>query len=143
MNTNKFLIGGIIGGIANFLLGWLVWGMLLKNFMNDHTTEGAKAIMRGDDNMIWWAMIAGSLCWGLVLSFVLVKSGISNASSGATTGAVLSLLIAAATNFFQYGMQDVGDTTMMVVGIAANVVVGAIIGAVIGWYLGTGKKATA
>jgi hypothetical protein len=34
MNTNKFLIGGIIGGIAYFLIGWLVWGMLLMNFMN-------------------------------------------------------------------------------------------------------------
>src|SRR5262245_43801593 len=84
MNTNKFLVGGIIGGIANFLLGWLVWGMLLRNFVNEHTTEAGKAIMRGDDNMIWWAMIAGSLCWGLMLSYVLNKSAVNSASGGAT-----------------------------------------------------------
>ena len=143
MNTNKFFVGGIIGGIADFLLGWLVWGMLLKNFMNEHTTEAGKAIMRGDDNMIWWAMIAGALCWGLMLSYVLIKSGATTVSSGATTGAVLGLLIGAAIAFFNYGLQNAGDTTLMVVSIVVNLVVGAILGGVIGWFLGMGKKAAA
>ena len=81
MNTNKFLIGGIIGGIANFLLGLLVWGMLLMNFIKEHTTEAGNAVMRGENGMVWWAMIAGSLCWGLTLSFVLSRSGANSATA--------------------------------------------------------------
>lgn len=143
MNTNKFLVGGIIGGIADFILGYLIWGMLLKNFMSEHTTEAGKAIMRGDENMIWWAMIAGALCWGLLLSYVLVKSGATSAASGASTGAVLGLLVGAAIAFFNYGLENGADTTLMVVSIVVNLVVGAILGAVIGWFLGMGKKAVA
>lgn len=141
MNTNKFLVGGIIGGVANFLLGWLVWGMLLMNFMNEHTSEVGKAAQRGDENMIWWALIAGNLLWGLVLSYVLNKAGSNSASAGASTGAVIGLLVSAAYNCFFYAFMDMGDMTAMAVDIIANTVVSAIVGGVIGWYLGMGKKA--
>ncbi len=30
-------MGGIVGGILFFLLGWLIYGMLLMDFMNNHT----------------------------------------------------------------------------------------------------------
>ena len=33
MNYKKIIIGGIAGGIAYFFLGWLVYGILLANFM--------------------------------------------------------------------------------------------------------------
>lgn len=143
MNTNKFLIGGIIGGITYFLLGWLVWGMLLMNFMQEHTTEAGKAVMRGEDGMVWWAMIVGNLLSGLILSFVFVKSGVSSAGSGATTGATLALLISAAINCVLYAQMNAWDTTSMIVDIAASTVVGAIVGAVVGWYMGMGRKAVA
>ena len=139
MNTNKFVVGGIIGGVANFLLGWLVWGMLLMNFMKEHTTEVGKAVMRPDDNIIWWALIAGNLLWGFVLSYVLNKSGSNSLSSGATTGAVLSLLVAASYNCFIYAFQNISDSTSMVVDIIANLIVGGIVGGIIGWYLGRAK----
>jgi hypothetical protein len=143
MNTNKFLIGGIIGGIAYFLLGWLVWGMLLMNFMNEHTTEPGKAVMRGEDNMVWWALIVGNLLWGLTLSYVFVKSGVSSAGGGAAMGAVLGLLISAAINCMLYAQLNAWDTTSMAVDIVANAVVGAIVGGIVGWYMGMGKKAAA
>lgn len=143
MNTNKFLLGGIIGGVANFFLGWLIWGMLLKNFFNEHTPEAAKAVMRGEDDMIWWALVAGSLLWGFMLSYVLIKSSVSTAASGATVGAVVSLLTSAAINCFFYAQMNMGDPTSMAVDIVANTIVGAIIGGLIGWYLGRSSKTVA
>ncbi|MEO6583036.1 MAG: hypothetical protein ABIO05_01860, partial [Ferruginibacter sp.] len=56
------------------------------------------------------------------------------------TGAVLSLLVAAAYNCFIYAFQNIGDTTSMVVDILVNMVVGGIIGGIIGWYLGIRNK---
>jgi hypothetical protein len=145
MNTNKFLIGGIIGGIAYFLIGWVVWGILLMNFMNEHTTDLGKAVMRKDANgevaMIWWALIVANLLWGFLLSYVLVKSNTSSAGGGASTGAVLGLLTSAGINCFNYAFMDMSvGYTGMAVDIVASTVVTAVIGAVVGWYLGMGKK---
>jgi len=141
MNTNKFLIGGIIGGIAYFLIGWVVWGMLLTDFMNEHTTAAGKAVMRGEENMIWWAVIVANLIWGFLLSYVLVKSNVSSVGGGASTGAVLGLLTSAGINCFNYAFMDMAvGYSAMAVDIAASTVVSAVVGAIVGWYLSMGKK---
>jgi hypothetical protein len=144
MNTNKFIIGGIIGGVANFLLGWLVWGTLLMNFMNGHTTEAGKAVMRAEENTIWWALILANLVLGFLISYILNKAGVMTAAAGAATGAVVGLLMSAAIDLFNYAFMDLSDSrTPMIVDILASVVVTAIVGAIIGWYNGRGVKATA
>ena len=120
MNTNKFLVGGIIAGIANFLLGWLVWGTLLMGFFKEHTSEAAKAIMRGETEMVWWALIAGSLLWGFLLSYVLNKAGANTLASGATTAAIVCLLTSASYNCFMYAQMKMGDSTTMIVDIIAK-----------------------
>ena len=33
MNVKNFIIGGIVGGIVDFLLGWIVYGMILHDMM--------------------------------------------------------------------------------------------------------------
>lgn len=143
MNTNKFLVGGIIGGIANFLLGWVVWGMLLMNFMKEHTTEVGKSVMRPDDQMVWWALIAANLLFGFLLSYILNKAGVMSAGAGASTGAVLGLLFGATVDCFNYAFMNLSDTTSIGVNLVANLVVTGIVGGIIGWYLGMGKKAVA
>ncbi len=141
MNTNKFLVGGIIGGVAHFLLGWLVWGTLLMSFMKEHTSMAGKAVMRADDQTIWWALIAANLLLGFLLSYILNKSGAMSAAAGAATGAVIGLLMSSAINCFNYAFMEMGDMTGMCVDIAASTVVSAIVGGIIGGYLGMGKKA--
>ena len=144
MNTNKFLIGGIIGGIVNFLLGWLVWGILLMSFMKEHTTEAGKAVMRAEENMIWWALIAANLLLGFLISYILNKAGVVSAGAGAAIGAVVGLLMSASIDLFNYAFMDLSDSaTTMVVDMLASTVVTAIVGAIIGWYNGRGVKAAA
>ena len=143
MNTNKFLVGGIIGGIANFLLGWLVWGMLLMNFMKDHTSAAAKTVMRPDENMIWWSLIVANLVLGFLYAYILGKAGTKSAGAGAAIGAVVGLLMSAAFNLFNYTFMDFTDMTAMLVDVLASMVVTAIVGAIIGWFNGRGAKATA
>ena len=144
MNTNKFLVGGIIGGIANFLLGWLVWGTLLMSFMQGHTTEAGKAVMRTDENTIWWALIAANLLMGFLTSYILNKAGVISASAGAAMGAVIGLLMSSAIDLFNYAFMDLSDSMIaIVVDVLASIVVTAIVGAIIGWYNGRGVKAAA
>jgi hypothetical protein len=141
MNTNKFFVGGIIGGVASFLLGWVVWGMLLMNFMGQHSSEASKAVARSDENMIWWALIVGNLAFGFLLSYVINKAGAKSAGAGAGVGAIVGLLSAIGFDCMMYSMMDMMDTTAIAVDIVAALVVNAVIGGIIGWYLGMGKKA--
>ena len=139
MNTNKFLIGGIIGGVANFLLGWLIYGMLLMSFMQTHSNNSSGAF-RAETDMVWWAMVAGNLALGFLFSYILNKSNVSSAVSGATTGAIVGLLMSIGIDLMMYAQLNLWDTTAMAVDIAASTVISAIVGGVIGAYLGMGKK---
>ena len=143
MNTNKFLVGGIIGGVANFLLGWLVWGTLLMNFMNEHTTATGKSAMRGETEMIWWALIVANLVLGFFLSYIVGRAGIKTAGAGASFGAVAGLLMAISIDLFNYAFLDLSDTTGIIVDVLASMVVTAIVCAIIGWFYGRGSAAAA
>jgi len=140
MNTNKFLVGGIIGGIVFFLLGYLIYGMLLMDFMSSNAGT-ATGVMKTESEMVWWALIAGNLFSGLALSYVLNKAGVNSASAGAITGAVFGLLICAAFDLTMFGTSNIYSMNGMLVDICASTVMSAIVGGVIGWYLGMGKKA--
>lgn len=140
MNTNKFLVGGVIGAVTNFLLGWLIYGMLLMNFMQAHSNNSAGAF-RAEADMVWWAMIAGNLAMGFLFSYILNKSNVSSAATGAATGAMAGFLMSLAYDLMMYAQINLWDTTVMAVDIAVSTVISAIVGAAIGAYLGMGKKA--
>lgn len=139
MNTNKFLIGGIIGGVTYFFLGWLIYGMLLMSFMQSHSSNSSGAF-RAEADMVWWAMIAGNLAFGFFLSYILNKANVHSAAGGATTGAIVGLLLGIAIDLMMYAQLNLRDTTAMAADIAATTIMSAIVGAVIGWYLGMGKE---
>jgi uncharacterized membrane protein len=138
MNTKKILVGGIIGGVTNFFLGWLIYGMMLMNFMQSHSNS-ASGVFRTEETMIWWALIAGNLAYGFLLSYILSKSNVSSVSAGATVGAVVGLLMSLSIDLSIYAQANLWDTTAMAVDICASTVMSAIVGTVIGWFLGRGK----
>ena len=37
MNIKKMLVAGTVGGVLFFLLGWLVYGILLKDYFFNNT----------------------------------------------------------------------------------------------------------
>jgi hypothetical protein len=134
MNSQKFLLGGIAGGVVYFLLGYVFYGLLLKNFFADN---GMTADM---DNMIWWAMIAGNLAGGLLLAYILSKAGVVSAGGGAAMGFIIGLLMSLSFDLIMYGIGH-GMTLKGIAGdVAVSAVMPAIAGAVVGGVLGMGKK---
>lgn len=123
MKTKNFLVSGLVGGVVSFFLGWLIWGILFKDFFPQPEES--------TNNM---AMIfLGSLCFGLLLSFIFVKwAQISTATTGAKAGASLGLLIALYLDFFQLAMNPDATSEMMALDVVLSVVMAAIIGAIIG-----------
>jgi hypothetical protein len=137
MNTNKFFLGGIVGGIANFLLGWLVWGILLLNFMKENSNQ-TSGIFRGEKDMVWWALIVGNLAIGFLISFILSKARIRSITGGALTAGFAGMLTSIGIDCMMYAQMDLFNTTGMLVDIAAATVVSAIVGAIIGGLNGRG-----
>lgn len=135
MNSKKFLIGGIAGGIAFFLLGWLVWGMLLMDFMKSHSNSSS-GVFRTEADMVWWAMVVGNLAMGFLLSYVLSKASINTVAGGISTGAVIGLLMSASIDCTMYAQVNLFDTTSMIADIGASTVVTGIVGGIIGWING-------
>ncbi len=135
MNSKKFLIGGIAGGIAFFLLGWLVWGMLLMDFMKSHSNSSS-GVFRTEGDMVWWALVVGNLAMGFLVSYVLSKASINTAAGGISTGAVIGLLMSASIDCMMYAQINLFDTTSMIADIGASTVVTGIAGGIIGWING-------
>jgi hypothetical protein len=126
MNTKKFLIGGIAGGIVYFILGWLVYGMLLRDFMK----SSIDGIDRGD-SMIFWSLILGNLLLGCLLSYVINRTGAASVSDGLGTGAVIGLLFAAGFDLIMYGTTNLISLSQVAADVAAFTVISAIAGAVV------------
>ena len=68
MNTKKFLIGAIVGGIVYFLLGYLFYGKLLSDFFIKNAGS-ATGVNRAMDQFVWWSLVLGNIFRGC--TFVL------------------------------------------------------------------------
>ncbi len=135
--NNKILIGGLIGGVAAFLLGWVIYGMALHGVLEANATEAAKSVQRGDENMIMWAMILGNLALGYLLAIIYGRwANISTFQSGAMAGAVLGLLWALSFDMIMYAMSTMMTMTGMIIDIVAFAVLCALTGGIVAWWLG-------
>lgn len=137
MNTQKILIAGVIGGVFAFLAGFVIWGLLLK----DVSPSGMANVMRGDENMVWWALVVSNLLWGFLLAYIFVQwANISTLQGGAVAGGLLGFLISAAYNTGMYSMTTLFELKDVLMDIITNTVWTALIGAIIGWWLGRGAN---
>ncbi len=134
----KLIKGTIFGGIVFFLLGWLVYGMLIADFMAAHSDI---TLNRPDDQMIWWAMIISNFILALFLTMVLKWSGASGIADGIKTGALFGLLLSSTMDLMMYSMTTMSDLTAVIVDVIVMTVLMAVIGLVI--VLTWGKEKTA
>lgn len=132
----KIIRGTIFGGIAFFILGFLVWGLALAGVM-ENMYDGT--LNRPNEEMIWWAMIASNLILALLLTLTLKWAGAANWMDGLKIGAIVGGLYALSVDLGIYAM-----TTMIkglegiLIDMLAYLVVCSITGAVI--VLTWGKK---
>ncbi|HMX80264.1 MAG TPA: hypothetical protein PLG91_08130 [Ferruginibacter sp.] len=138
MDIKKWIIGGVTAGVLLFLLGWLVYGMLLMNFMNNHT-GAAGNVMRTEPDMLY--LVIGNLAAGFMLAFVFIKANITSAASGFVTAGILNFLMAVSVDCMIYATTTTISKTAMATDVAASTVMFAITGAITALVMNMGKKA--
>ena len=125
----KILRGTVFGGIAYFLLGWLIWGILLMNYMSANMNNCAA---RPDGVMIWWAIIASNLVGALLLTLILNWSKAKGILDGLKTGAIFGLLFASLVDLSFWSMTTTYNSIVpLIIDILASTVVLALVGMVI------------
>ena len=123
MNVKNFFIGGIVGGIADFLMGWLVWGILLKDTI-------PKPPGAGPENMLF--IFLGCMSFGFMLSYIFAQGeSISNYVTGVKVAVGVALFMSLANNFFYNMYNATIDVKMVAIDVVASLVVAAVVGAVI------------
>lgn len=138
MNTNKILLGGILGGITFFILGWLIYGIALADYMAAHSNT---SVNRPMEEMIWWAMILSNLISGFLMAFILSWSGTSNFVGGLKIGAIVGLLFGLSIDLSFYAMTTMfSDMNSLFIDIVVYSVMTALASGVIAWAMNMGKK---
>ena len=136
MKTNKILIGGVAAGVVLFLVSWLVWGILLKDYM---TSNYNQCFMNKD--MIWWALILSNIAFGMVFSTAISMSNTSGIAAGAKIAAILGCLITIAIDFQFYSMSSMfKDISVPLLDIVLSTIVFGVGGAAAAWGMGMVKE---
>lgn len=141
MNTNKVLLSGFAGGIAYFLLGWLVYGILLKDMMmsKDLPAETLQAVAR--EPMAMWAMATGCFMYGLLFALIFGRwAGIKTLGTGFTAGALIAFFFSLSMSLMMYAQMKTVSLNVAIMSPFVDAVLGGIVGGVVGWVLGYGEK---
>lgn len=136
MNTQKFLIGSLIGGVVLFILGYIFYVALMGSFFESHSM-GANYMKDPPDFLF---IILGNLAEGALLAYIFGKwAGIKTAATGAEAGAIIGLLTGLGWDLLMYGTSNLMDITGTITDVIVVTIMMAIAGAAVGWYLGRGK----
>jgi hypothetical protein len=138
MNPNKILLGGLAGAVTLFILKWIVYGVLLIDWI---TANLNPCIMRPMQDYIIWAMILATFAFGFLLSIIFNWSNTTGMAKGAKVAGIIGLLYSISVDLSLYGTSTrFSNLTAVFVSVIANAVMWVIAGAVVGWVMGLGKK---
>lgn len=122
MNVKKFLVSGIIGGIVQFFLGWLFYGMLFKESFPSN----------GNMNML--LIFLGCMTAGLFVAFIFTHwAHITHPMTGLKSGALIGIFQALYYIFFDTAMKATSaiDYKVVQLDLIITIVTTAIVGGTI------------
>lgn len=122
MNAKNLIAGGITGGIAYFFLGWIVYGIVLREYFPEPA---------GEDNLVHIAL--GSMSYGFLMGWVFqLNEGIKKCVPGIKAGIGIGLFVALHMTFFINMNAPTLDLKMTLIDTLAMLFISAIVGAIVG-----------
>lgn len=139
MNFTKLSVGTLIGGVVYFLMGWLVYGILLMDVMS--IPEEFNSILYPEEEFKMVLMLVSCLVWGLLLTYILLNwGGINSFGSGLLPAAIIGALVSLSVGLGMAAMYKFSNIQNVFIDAVATAVISGIAGGFIGWYLGRGKS---
>lgn len=135
----KTLTSALLGAIAGFVVGWIVFGTILIGYYHDYMSK-FPGLLR-ESPMIWSIAIT-ELAWGLILAYVFSKAGVKSVAGGISMGIIIMVLAALGFDVILYSQLNLIDLKFILMDLAGNAVRATAMGAVVAWWLGRGNKTT-
>lgn len=134
----KRILAALAGGISQFVLGGIVYGVMLEGFMKAHTNQ-IPGLMK--EPMLMWPIVVANLCVGILFAWLFKAMNVTKFVKGMYWGIFIGLMFGLSFDLYIYsGMNIYSDSVVMIVDIVATVVLSAIGGGIVALVLGTGKK---
>ena len=136
------LLAGLAAGIVAFLLGWLLFGILLMGYFESNTLS-YEGLMKSEEEFNYLGMLLANILTGILIAWLLWRMGVTSIGKGLSDGFTIGLLIYGSMALYYYSMMNWYTGIMpMVVEILANSLWTAVIGGVAAAVLGAGRKAS-
>ena len=137
MDAKKRITATLAGFVVLFLLGYLLYGMLLMDFFNSNSGT-ATGVMKQDMEMVWWALILGNICQAYLLVYIFGKwaTSITSFGDGFKAGMTLGLIIGFAVDLTMFGTANIMNLTGTLVDPLVGGVMMGITGGVVAMVLG-------
>ena len=117
MNVKNFIVGGIVGGIVDWLLGFLFYGIIFK----DTFPEG--------DSMNMMMIVLGCFSVGFFISYIFVHwASISKLMTGMKAGAIIGVFMGLISGFFDNESVADPDFKVLAIGVFISIVMCAFVG---------------
>lgn len=134
MNTKRFVIGTLAGGITMYLVGYLIWGLIFADFFAANMGS-ATGVTR--ETMLVWALVLGTLSLAALVTLAVgSQAGASTILDGLKIGAIVGFLVWFGVDFMHYGTRNLWNLTATIVDPLLEIVRTGIGGAVIAAVLG-------
>jgi hypothetical protein len=133
MNT-RILLAALIGGLAFFFIGWLVWGILLMDTMQSlsNPVAGCEREMP-----VMWSLALANILSALLYAVIYERwARIHTFRGGFLAGLLLSGILALSIDLSMFSFMSSWTLPVVALDWAANILVGGIVGGIIGWALG-------
>jgi fluoride ion exporter CrcB/FEX len=134
MITKKLILNTLVGTVSFFFLGWIIYGMLLADFMQAHYNHCMDKTM---ENYNWLALVASNFFSALLISVICNWADVKNLTEGLKIGAIVGFLMGCAMDLSFFAMMDMYlSRRAIVVDIASYTVMTAIVAGIIGLISG-------
>lgn len=136
MDTKKLLIGTLAAFVASFVMAFLIYGLILTDYMVENASQQAEG------NMLY--ILLGHLVLSFLLAYIFVNwATISTFMGGLKGGAIIGLLLSLGMGLtFLGGSNIYSGIAPVLVDTLSGLLIWGVAGGVAGWAIGKWAQET-
>jgi hypothetical protein len=133
----KIIWGGLAGGVAYFLLGWLLYGILLKDYF------ASASLVQGVNKEVpdFAFLIIGNLALGFLFAIIIGRwANVSSMGDAIKVSFTTGLLIGVGYDMIIYSTSNLMSMSGVIADIGVTILMSVVVGSVIATVMGVGRK---
>ena len=131
MDAKRLAIGTVVGGIAMFVVGYLIWNILLDYWNGAFDAAGVAR-----EAQLLWAVVLSNIAAAALITLAIERGGSSTIGGGVRIGAIVGFLVWSGVDLAFYANTTIFDLTAIIIDpLLAGVhfgIGGGVIAAVLG-----------